>query len=175
MEQVLSIMLFALACNLDTLLLSFTYALRGIKLSWRCAAVLAASTSVVTGLALGLGELVGVQLNGAANALGALVLLGMGLWTLLDWMRGSEEKQAVHPMSCMALGAALAMNNAGVGVAAGVSGIDAAAGAAANFAVTLVLLVAGRRLACWGRAGRLARLAVPASGVLMAVLGLLEL
>lgn len=171
MNQLLFILLFTLSCNLDTLILTLSYALRGVVLSGRAVVAVAAITSAVTGLSLLLGDLVGHQLNGAAAHLGSLVLIGMGLWTILDWMRQPKRPEQPRFSGSITLAAALAMNNAGAGVAAGVSGLGAVEGAIGNFLVTLAFVALGRFLAHRMRGGQLAKYALPISGALLILLG----
>ena len=72
------------------------------------------------------------------------------------------------------LAAALAVNNAGVGVAAGVSGISPLWASVCNFVVTIVFLLLGRWLGR-GVLGRfLGRFALPLSGALLVALGVCE-
>ena len=75
---------------------------------------------------------------------------------------------------CVSLAAALAVNNAGVGVAAGVSGISPLWASVCNFVVTIVFLLLGRWLGR-GVLGRfLGRFALPLSGALLVALGVCE-
>ena len=168
---------FALACNLDTLLLSAGYAVRGLRVSPAHALVLAAVTTLVTAFSLLLGGAAAAVLpSGAAQALGGLALVGIGCWFLLDWLRGVAQGEAAPEPPALAgwvaLAAALAVNNAGAGVAAGAAGLSVIAAAVSNFLVTLLSLTLGRRL---GRLpGRWKSLALPLSGLLLVALGAWE-
>ena len=70
----------------------------------------------------------------------------------------------------MALSAALAVNNAGVGVAAGVTGLSPVVASGCNFLATLLALWLGRALG--RRLARWSLLALPVSGLLLVLLGL---
>ena len=175
--------LFAAACNLDTVLLSAGFAARGVVLRRGYGLAIAALTTLITWVSLALGAGAAALLGGRpAQVLGGLVLAGMGAWFVLDWLRrpgpppeGAEEAEAAAGLrGCVALAAALAVNNAGAGVAAGVSGISPGLAAAANLLATLGALPLGRALG--GRlAGRLlGRYALPLTGVLLVALGLWE-
>ena len=72
----------------------------------------------------------------------------------------------------LALAAALAVNNAGAGMAAGAAGLSVPAAAGSNFLVTLLSLPLGRRLG--GIGGRWKALALPLSGVMLVALGAWE-
>lgn len=174
--------LFALACNLDTILLSMGFAVKGIHIVRGGTLIIALVTTLVTWLSLLLGETASRLLSpSTSEVLGGIVLLGIGFWFLLDFLRqlggpASEEEPPRTPgiWGCVSLAAALAVNNAGIGVAAGVAGLGVWQAAGWNFLVTLLALPLGRAL---GRrlAGKLlGRYALPLSGLLLVALGLWE-
>ena len=73
----------------------------------------------------------------------------------------------------LALSGALAVNNAGVGIAAGVTGLSPVLASSWNFVVTLLSLQMGRRLG--RRLSRWSKLALPLSGALLVLLGAAQL
>ena len=166
---------FAAACNLDTVLLAMGWAARGVRPGRGRRLIIAVGTTLVTWLSLALGARASAA--GALPVLGGLVLVGMGLWCVLDWLRAGGQGEAVPAAGsslwdCLALAAALAVNNAGMGAAAGVSGVDPLWAAGANLVCTLAALPLGRALGD-SLAGRLlGRFALPLSGLLLTVLGL---
>ena len=175
--------LFAAACNLDTVLLSAGFAARGVVLRRGYGLVIAALTTLITWLSLALGAWAAALLGGrTAQVLGGLVLAGMGAWFLLDWLRrpgpppeGAEEAEAAAGLrGCVALAAALAVNNAGAGAAAGVSGISPGLAAAANLLATLGALPLGRTLGSRLAGRLLGKYALPLTGGLLILLGLWE-
>lgn len=175
--------LFAAACNLDTVLLSAGFAARGVVLRRGYGLVIAALTTLITWLSLALGAGAAALLGGrTAQVLGGLVLAGMGAWFLLDWLRrpgpppeGAEEAEAAAGLrGCVALAAALAVNNAGAGAAAGVSGISPGLAAAANLLATLGALPLGRTLGSRLAGRLLGKYALPLTGGLLILLGLWE-
>lgn len=178
--------LFAAACNLDTVLLSAGFAARGVVLRRGYGLVIAALTTLITWLSLALGAGAAALLGGrTAQVLGGLVLAGMGAWFLLDWLRrpgpppeGAEEAEEAEAAAglrgCVALAAALAVNNAGAGAAAGVSGISPGLAAAANLLVTLGALPLGRTLGSRLAGRLLGKYALPLTGGLLILLGLWE-
>lgn len=166
--------LFSLACNLDTVLLAIGYATKGVHITtWQCV-VVAVITTLVTYLSLTLGATAAPLLLGGGEVLGGLALVGMGLWFLLDWLRGHVEEESATPRRLwgwVSLAAALAVNNGGIGIAAGVTGVDPITAAICNFIITLAALPLGRWLGM-GLLGRiLGKGALPLSGVLLVVLG----
>lgn len=175
--------LFAAACNLDTVLLSAGFAARGVVLRRGYGLVIAALTTLITWLSLALGAGAAALLGGrTAQVLGGLVLAGMGAWFLLDWLRrpgpppeeAEEAESAAGLRGCVALAAALAVNNAGAGVAAGVSGISPGLAAAVNLLATLGALPLGRMLGSRLAGRLLGKYALPLTGGLLILLGLWE-
>lgn len=172
--------LFALACNLDTVLLAMGYAVKGLRIPRGGTLVIALVTTGVTWLSLVLGEAASLLLSPrVSQMLGGLALVGIGCWFVLDYLRRLDQAEAAPAASrslwgCVSLAAALAVNNAGIGVAAGVAGLGVWEAAAGNFLVTLLALPLGRALGV-GVFGRLlGRCALPLSGVLLVLLGLWE-
>lgn len=165
--------LFALACNLDTVLAAMSRELGG-GLGPGELFTAAGVTTAVTFLSLSLGSLGGDLLpGGLARRLGGLALAALGLWYILDALRGGGEETAGRDRGWLALSAALAVNNAGVGIAAGVTGLSPLLASGCNFAVTILCLLLGRQLG--RRLSRWRALALPASGCLLVLLGLWQL
>ncbi len=165
---------FSLACNLDTVLAAVGQGARQ-KGTDGWAFLVAAVTTVVTFLSLLLGAAGAALLPpGLSERLGGLALTGLGLWYLLDALRGGgAEPDQSRDWGWAHLSAALAVNNAGVGVAAGVTGLSPLLASGCNFLVTLLCLWLGGRLGrCFSNWGRWA---LPASGLLLVGLGLWQL
>ena len=169
---------FAAACNLDTVLLAMGWAARGVRPGRGQRLVIAGGTTLVTWLSLALGAQASAA--GALPTLGGLVLVAMGLWCVLDWLRSAGREEAVPAAGgslwdCLALAAARAVNNAGMGAAAGVSGVSPRWAAGANLACTRAALPLGRALGDSLAGKLLGRFALPLSGLLLAGLGVWEL
>ena len=171
---------FALACNFDTVLLAAAYGGRGLSISPGPSLVLAGVTTLITALSLLLGNAATAVLPPeTAEVLGGLALVGIGCWFLLDYLRGRTEAAEEEPSSpglagWVSLAAALAVNNAGAGVAAGAAGIPTLAAAGSNFLGTRVALPLGHRLGCGAAERLLGRYALPLSGGLLVLLGAWE-
>ena len=166
--------LFSLACNLDTVLAAVGRGTRSRPPRLTDALLVSGLTTAVTYLSLVLGAAGGALLPpGTAERLGGLALTGLGLWYVLDALRGLAPDRSGTADSSLPLAAALAVNNAGVGLAAGITGLSPALAAACNFILTLLALrlghCLGRRLARWSA------LALPLSGALLVALGLWQL
>ena len=179
-----AILVFTMACNLDTILLSMGYAARGLTVSPGGCLILGGVTTVVTWLSLALGASAGQFLPaGLADMLGGLVLLAIGLWFLLDWLRSPVEGAEPLPpvrawvplkVSPVAVSYSVKESSWGAGVAAGISGLSPLGAAVCNFGVTLLFIPLGGWLGA-GPAGRLlGKYALPLSGLLLVLLGCAE-
>lgn len=169
---------FSIACNVDTVLLAMGYAIRGVRVPLRGTVVLALFTTLVTYFSLVLGNAGAAVLSpGAARWLGGVVLVAIGAWFCLDYLRHpaqNGETPADLPASgagWVTLSAALAVNNAGAGLAAGAGGLNAPAAAVFCLFCTLLALPLGRWLGCRLAGRLLGRYALPLSGLLLAALG----
>lgn len=177
----LAVLLFVAACNLDTLILAMGYGVKGIRLSAGRRLVLSAVTTLVTWLSLVLGDIAALVLTARAGAGWA----GWCWWASACgscWTGCAAPEAGGEPgggaatlWECVCLAAALAVNNAGVGAAAGVSGLNPHWAALGNFLATLAALALGYRLGA-GPAGRLlGKYALPLSGLLLILLGVWEM
>ena len=173
----LAALVFAAACNLDTVILAMGYGMRGVRLTAAQTMVIGGITTLVTWMSLVLGDTAAAVLpEGLAELLGGLVLVGIGLWFMLDWLRRPEgetepDRRVSTLWECVSLAAALAVNNAGIGVAAGVSGVSPGWAAVGNFLVTLAALYVGRGVGDRLAGRMVGNFAVPLSGVLLIALG----
>ena len=164
-------LIFALACNLDTVLAAVGQGAGGGRLGLWEVLTVASVTTAVTFLSLTLGSLGAALLpRGLAERLGGLALIALGLWYLLDALRGKDSGPGGPDRGWMALSAALAVNNAGVGVAAGVTGLSPVLASGCNFVVTILALLLGGQLG--KKLSRWSALALPVSGAMLAALGL---
>ena len=88
LSLLLAAVLFAAACNLDTVILSMGYAVKGVRVSLSHSLIIAALTTLITWVSLLLGAGAARVLRGPLpNLLGGLVLVGIGAWFVLDWLR----------------------------------------------------------------------------------------
>lgn len=167
-------LIFALACNLDTVLAAVSQGAGGGRLGLWEVLTVASVTTAVTFLSLTLGSLGAALLpRGLAERLGGLALIALGLWYLLDALRGKDSDPGGPDRGWMALSAALAVNNAGVGVAAGVTGLSPVLASGCNFVVTILALLLGGQLG--KKLSRWSALALPVSGAMLAALGLWQI
>lgn len=176
MGQMISLFCLILTANLDTLFLSMGWGLRNRHLTWWGTLLIAGVTSVMTWLSLEIGETTASFLpETAAKTLAAALLMAIGAWILLKWLKDEGQSptpdQPITWWDALLLALLLAVNNIGMGLAAGLAGLPPMAAGAVNFAVALLTLWLGSVL---GRlvAGRwLGRWADCLSGILLIILG----
>jgi len=165
----LSAVLIALVSNLDNLAVGLAFGMRGTPISATPNLVIAVLTMIGTAGAITSGHAIsGLMSPGVASALGASIIIVIGVWTVLSSLdavvrpasAGSRgrvfgsrprvltphgEKRGVGFRAAIGLGAALALNNVGVGVGAGVAGISPVLTTLLAGAASLVCVGAGSR------------------------------
>ena len=178
MGELLSLLLFLAAANLDTALLAMSWSLRRRRLSRRAALVIAGVTTAATWLSLVLGGLASGWLPAAVSGrVGGGLLLAMGVWVLADGPgeRAEEPPVPVSLGESAGLALTLGANNAGMGVGAGLAGSGPSLAALCNLFLTAGALALGRWLGGRTRGTWFTRWAPVGSGVLLIVLGAVEL
>lgn len=91
----LAVGLFALAVSVDGFLAGLTYGLRGIRLTVASLGIISATSVVVMLVSLLAGTALQAWLGaGRAELLGALILLAMGLWVVLEaWLDKAAQSR----------------------------------------------------------------------------------
>jgi putative Mn2+ efflux pump MntP len=141
--------LIALISNLDNLAVGFALGLRAMRITAMPNAVIALITMAGTGGAMFFGQGVATVVPPSlGNALGATILIGIGIWTLATAgrplelpavegiaelvgrgepsggsLRSGDAMRAMSWRQAVPVGFALAINNVGAGVGAGVAGV----------------------------------------------------
>lgn len=190
--QIISVVLFCLSANLDTLVIGVSYGMRHIKIPLRSNAVISLITALGTLLAMLFGRLLsGVFPPALAGRLGGAVLIILGLWFLLDeckkiWearflcMKETETPPGfasggvLSAKAAVPLAAILTANNLGMGIAASIAEISIAYTSGATFAFTVLFLLLGPWLGQRKIFRRFGRTASLCSALLLVVLGVYE-
>ena len=128
----LAAVLVAGVSNLDNLAAGFAFGIRGTRIATTPNLIIAAITMAGTVVAISSGHaLSGVLAPGVAPALGASIIIVIGAWTILGSFAGEASLvsvPAMHgemtPANAVGLGVALALNNVGTGIGAGVAGLS---------------------------------------------------
>ncbi len=171
-----SLFLLIGAANLDTLLLSVSWTLRRRHLTRRSSLLIALITSIMTALSLEAGRLTAGALPASwARWASAALMSAIGIREALRSLTDSDGDAPDQPppgRDTLTLALLLALNNIGVGIAAGLAGYSPLTAGTVNLCICLAMLGVGAVL---GRRGRSAVLsgqrADLLSGAVMAVLG----
>lgn len=181
LSLLLAAVLFAAACNLDTVILSMGYAVKGVRVSLSHSLIIAALTTLITWASLLLGAgAAGCSAGRCPTCWAGWCWRASGrgsCWTgCAAWTRrgGGGGKPAATLWGCVSLAAALAVNNAGIGVAAGVSGHCPRLGGPGQLSGHPGRPPLGRALGDKLAGRLLGKYALPLSGALLVLLGIWE-
>ena len=96
----LAVAFFAMAVSVDGFLAGLAYGLRGMRLPVVCLAIISLASVGIMSVALTAGTVLGVWLGaGRAELLGALILLIMGLWIILEaWLKVAAGECQEKPL-----------------------------------------------------------------------------
>lgn len=143
--QLFSIMLFAVSSNLDNLIIGISYGIKKIRIPFLSNLLIMVMAFAGTFLSMLCGERITAWLpDGAANAIGSILIIGIGLSGLIQYFRSrkhSAQNSNQWPITdpekydknsdktlalkeTVSLGIALTVNNIGLGVGASMSGLS---------------------------------------------------
>lgn len=170
-----SLLLLIGAANLDTLLLALSLTLRRRELTARSQLIIAVLTSVITALSLWAGRsAAGMLREVPARRTAAALMVFLGVREMLHACRSNAEEAPPQPMSwrdSLTLALVLALNNAGLGVAAGLAGCAPLTAGVLNLLAVPLSLSLGSALGKCGRRWTGSRWADICSGAVLLALG----
>lgn len=174
-----SVLVFAAAANMDSLLVGLSYGIRKREIGWWPNILVGCITSAGTVLAMLLGRGILPFLPfGMANASGGAIIAAVGLigfaHCLLVERPEEDTPHSLDTREALLLGAALAVNNAALGLGAGVTGMRVLPTVLFSLLTSLLFLRGGNHIGCQKLSGWLGRWAELVSCVLMVCLGLYE-
>ena len=181
--QMLSVLAFSAAASADSLVVGLSYGLRKIKVDWKSNLVVALLSLAGTVCSMILGRmLLPVLPDRFENVLGGGIIMGIGLFSLLrPWFsqKGKDGRErvprALTLKSTLLLGAALAVNNIGLGVGASITGMRLVPTAACAFLCSLLFFFGGNWIGGLREGGTIGWLAEPVANLLMVGLGIFEI
>lgn len=194
--QLVPSLLFGISASLDALLAGVSFGVRGARIRFSQNLLISLITLAGTCLSVGLGaRLVALLPAFLWNLAGSAVLMLFGIYYIIQFMTAALKKYRrkkqltaaqtddaasgqpappTFPEAC-ALGCALSANNMGIGLSASIAGLALVPAAAVTFVFSLTFLSLGNRL---GRCPRLRfteHTSNLISGLLLVLLGILEL
>lgn len=186
--QLIPIVFFVVSSNLDNLVIGLSYGLKGIAIGPGANLLIGLITLAGTVLSMGVGKgLLLLLPQGMAELLGSLAVLAIGLWLLLGWLRrrgsapwpqeGAERfdrdcSKRIEAGEALALGAALTVNNMGLGIGASAMGLGILATSLGSCLCSILCLHMGNRVGRSWLSGVVGRYAEPLSGLLVLAMGL---
>ena len=195
-----TILLFALSSNVDNLTIAMAYRLHGLKIDRRANLLISFVTGCCTWLSMEAGSSAARHYlsEAAAAYLGASLLIGVGLWFILDellkdhrswksrtsrymrclapyfWMRSVQEQTvSLHEMFVLAL--LLSVNNLGSGIGASMMGIPPLGTALTVSAFSLFSIFLGQCVGASPFTVRFSKFMPYLAGIILIVLGLYEI
>lgn len=184
--HLLSTLLFALSSNMDNIAIGLSYGIKKIHLRMFHCLLIAGITALGTAAAM----LAGTQIHGfisekEGGILGGTLIIGIGLWGILRTLReqygkaaGSKKKTQPTQISykeTAVLGAALAVNNIGLGIGASMTGLEPVFTSALSFLFSFLLLTAGNHIGRSKLSELIGKNAELTANILMIALGIYEM
>lgn len=180
MSELFSILLLSISANLDTFLIFISHGALQKKISLVKGTLMTLITTVGTFLSMELGKLfTGFLPLRIANMSGGLLLLAIGIWYFYDCFRDKEAEEDSTPQNLSLketalLSLFLTANNAGIGVAAGITEMNVLLCTLATFFVTIVCILSGILVGKKAAGIFTEKRASMASAIMLIVLGILE-
>lgn len=160
----ISALLFGISANIDTFVLGFSYGIKKQHIPIATNLMISLITFFGTLLSIGIGiQLAGFLSSELSQVAGSLILILLGLyycwkylWARLQILRKGNSSGAVSlsmqsesylsQKETFALGIALTINNAGMGIGASFAGIHFLLTSVTTFFLSALFLIAGNRL-----------------------------
>lgn len=93
MGELLSLLILAFVVSLDSFTVGFTYGLRKVTIPFKSLVIISSCTFVVLMLAMLIGTIIERFISHeAAEFLGGLILIGLGIWVLYQFFTSQESK-----------------------------------------------------------------------------------
>ncbi|MCG7346484.1 manganese efflux pump [Sporosarcina sp. ACRSL] len=178
--KLLTILLIAIAANLDNLGISIAYGLRANRISFRYNFIISFISTVCAFISIFVGGILSeVMSKSTSNLVGGILLIGLGLWVVMkssNPSNGSEHKiGSINWKGAVVLGFILAFNCLSIGFSAGVTGVEPLSTALAIGLFSFISISIGVRLGEHIGTSWLGKRAEPAGGILLIVIGLFEM
>lgn len=194
-----AIFLFALSANLDNFAVAITYGMRNIRIGTSPNLLIAAISGVGTWLCMSAGSIVGKFMpHPFANAIGSLILIGIGLWSIkgslhsaplqasktglsLENLLKEPEKAdtdasgSIDMREAAVLACALTINNVGLGLGASIAGINSLLTTLCTILFSFLSILAGCLVGKKWASRFLGRFAPLIAGIAITALGVFEL
>lgn len=199
---ILSALLFSISSNLDNLVIGIAYGIKKINIGILPNCIIAFITSLGTLISMLFGSYIAKFLpTSISNSLGALIIIALGIYfiitSLLKFRNKTSSKElalkdvndmvqyaessdldksgdiSIKESLLVALG--LTFNNLGTGVAASITGVSIKFTVISTFVLSIIIILLGESIGNRVLGKILGKYAPLFSGVLLIILGILEL
>jgi len=203
--QLLSAVLFVVSANIDNFAVGVAYGIKNIKIGIASSLIIALISAAGTFFSMSFGLVISKCLPlFVSNALGSMILIGIGLWIIADDMIKKHERTIQessnknefmeymdlldHPEKAdtdrsgnidvkesVTLAFALTINNIGLGIGASIAGLNIIFNTLLTFFFSLAAVVLGCRLGNGCFSKALGKYATFVSGLIIIALGTYQL
>lgn len=178
--HLLSMLLFSVSSNLDSLVVGLSYGIKKIPIYWHTNVLVGCISFTGTVLSMLFGKsLLLILPEGLANMAGGIIILligAVGLARMLsDKTSGPAAVNGLTIREGVLLGAALTVNNVGLGVGVSITGLPLLPTSLCSFFFSLAFLYAGNRIGRIQLPVYVDILVQPLAHLLMIALGLYEI
>jgi putative Mn2+ efflux pump MntP len=155
-DRIGSTLLFGIAANSDNLTVGIAYGTKRRRIRWEQNLLIALVTTAITLVALAAGRQIREALPpNLPDLLGGILLISLAAWSFY-WEGAGAGDRSAKPIDRFAmqrsvsigetlfLSGSLSINNIGLAIAGGVSGVGYGAAAAAIFTLSMVMLALGQ-------------------------------
>ena len=201
MELILSALSFSLSSNLDNVVIGIAYGIKKVKIGVIANLIIAIVTSTATFLSMLIGNYLSEFLPlGVANALGAIVIIILGLYfasqsiiklvnntkskelalkNITDMIEYAEKSDLDHSgdisnKEALIIASGLTFNNLGTGIAASITGVSIQFTVISTFILSFLAIKFGEAAGNNVLGNILGKYAPLFSGILLIVLGIIE-
>lgn len=196
----ISIFLFALSANIDNFIVGTAYGIKKVHLNFLQITIISSIILMGTLLSMIFGN---SMLNfipiDYASILGGSMIICMGAYYLLIFFRNRNKIQGIngeiaekknqpnidennqvemHKLpyrECAALGLALSINNAGLGIGASITGLNIVITCIVSFVFSFIFVYSGNKFGTSCVTDCIGKYAEPISGIIIILLGCLEI
>ncbi|MPQ44104.1 sporulation membrane protein YtaF [Clostridium tarantellae] len=188
--KIISILLFAIASNLDNFAVAVSYGMKKIKIEIVSNLIISFISALGTFLSMYLGMIILKFINNKiTNILGATILILIGIYFIADYFykrdketlvkypekADKDNSKVIDTKEAILLGIGLNINNLGTGIGACITGLNIYLTTFIVFISSFVFIVLGYILGNKLLSNLFGKISTLISGILIIILGLYEL
>ncbi|WP_060207653.1 manganese efflux pump MntP family protein [Sporosarcina koreensis] len=178
--KLITILIIAVAANIDNLGISMAYGLRANRIPFRYNLIISLISTVCAFVSIFAGSMLSDILSrSTSNLIGGILLIGLGLWVVKKTASPSKDDTRkmdfINWKESIVLGFILALNCLSIGFSAGVTGIEPYSTALAIGIFSFISIILGVRLGEHIGTSWLGQQAERIGGMLLMIIGVIEI